>query len=312
MNHVLGIDAGGTKTVCLLADEEGHLLAEARGEGANLTTEGELSVEKVLHTVMEEVLGDRDVAPAAVCLGIAGVDRPEDSRTLRAIMQRMGYRKRVLIVNDAVVALTAAVEDGPGIVLVAGTGSIAYGRDDANHAARSGGWGHLLADEGSGFWIGREALRAVMRQADGRGPATSLTPRIFDRFGADGPWRLGHAVYSRDTKPQAIASLAEIVGAAASEGDEVASVILARAVAELMLAARSVAIQLGLQDRPFPYVLVGGIFRAVPWLARELARQLPEVAPSCTVRSLDVEPAVGAVRLALMELAGGARLPEYR
>ena len=83
--HVLGIDAGGTKTVCLLADERGNILSEGRGGGANLHTSGELDVEKVLHAVMETAIGDRDITPAAVCLGIAGVDRDDEARTVRAI-----------------------------------------------------------------------------------------------------------------------------------------------------------------------------------------------------------------------------------
>ena len=85
--HVLGIDAGGTKTVCLLADERGTILAEGRGPGANLHAAGELEVEKVLHEVMEEAIGERDIAPAAICLGIAGVDRDDEARTVRAIMR---------------------------------------------------------------------------------------------------------------------------------------------------------------------------------------------------------------------------------
>src|SRR5215204_89986 len=182
MIHVLGIDAGGTKTVCQLADENGEVLAEARRGGANLQAAGELEVEKVLHDVMEEAIGELDVRPAAICLGIAGVDRPDDARVMREIMKRIGYKARVLIVNDALVALEAGAPSLPGIVLVAGTGSIAYGRNEHNQSARAGGWGYVLGDEGSGFWIGRAALRAVLRQADRRGPATQLTQMLLDHF----------------------------------------------------------------------------------------------------------------------------------
>ena len=90
MIHVLGIDAGGTKTVCQLAGENGEVLAEARRGGANLQAVGELEVEKVLHDVMEEAIGDREVRPAAICLGIAGVDRPDDAHLVRGIMKRIG------------------------------------------------------------------------------------------------------------------------------------------------------------------------------------------------------------------------------
>src|SRR5687768_1370535 len=105
--HVLGIDAGGTKTVCLLADDRGQVISEARGGGANLQSAGELEVEKVLHHVMEEALGEHPILPAAVCLGIAGVDRPEDGDAVRGIMRRIGFKTPTLVVNDALVALVA-------------------------------------------------------------------------------------------------------------------------------------------------------------------------------------------------------------
>ena len=183
--HVLGIDVGGTKTVCLLGDEEGRVLSTARGPGANLQTVGELQLEKVLHTVMAEALTEQSVAPAAICLGIAGVDRPEDATFVRGVMSRIGYKARILVVNDALIALQAGIGAEAGIVIVAGTGSIAYGCDRDGTAARAGGWGYVLGDEGSGYWIGRLALRAIAREADGRGQPTSLTPRVLAHFGVD-------------------------------------------------------------------------------------------------------------------------------
>src|SRR5438105_15454389 len=141
--HVLGIDAGGTKTVCLLADEHGTILSAARGSGANLHIAGELAVEKVLHEVMEQAIGDRPVVPAAICLGIAGVDREDEAQTVRAIMRRIGYKSRTLVVNDALIALVAAAGDAPGVVIIAGTGAIVYGRNGNGEAARAGGWGHM-------------------------------------------------------------------------------------------------------------------------------------------------------------------------
>src|SRR5207249_2766219 len=103
--HVLGIDAGGTKTVCLLADERGTLVSEARGGAANLHASGESEVERVLHDVMKSAIANRGITPAAVCVGMAGVDREDEARTVRAIMRRIGYRSRVVVVNDALIAL---------------------------------------------------------------------------------------------------------------------------------------------------------------------------------------------------------------
>ena len=312
MTFVLGIDAGGTKTVCQLADENGEVVAEARRGGANLQASGELEVEKVLHQVMEEAIGDHDVRPAAVCLGIAGVDRPDDARAVREIMRRIGYKARILVVNDALVALEAGAPAQPGVVVIAGTGSIAYGRNDRNEAARAGGWGYMLGDEGSGYWIGRAAVRAVLREADRRGPATLLTGLLLNYYGVSRAQDLIHHVYQGTLRPAAIASLAQCVQGAFSDGDPVALGILRGAADQLESAALSVARRLEIVGSEFPFILSGGIFRAVPWLEEELARRLPLASPRSRTMLLAVEPAVGAVRLALAEARGGYSVPAYK
>jgi len=309
--HVLGIDAGGTKTVCMLADAQGEIIAEARGGGANLQSAGELEVEKVLHHVMEAVLAERDVRPEAICLGMAGVDRPDDGDAVRGIMRRIGYKSRTVVVNDALVALVAGAGDNPGVVIVAGTGSIAYGKDASGHAARAGGWGYLLGDEGGGFWIGRSALSAAVRQYDGRGPATLLTGMVLEQLKLDNPTQLIHEIYYRDLHRHAIAALAALVQRAADAGDAVATDILARAGTELASAAASVITRLGMRGDVFPTILAGGIFRGLPSLARDVTTRLSEVAPRSAVRLLEVEPAIGAVRLALAAARGAVTLPAY-
>jgi N-acetylglucosamine kinase-like BadF-type ATPase len=310
--HVLGIDAGGTKTVCLLADERGLMVSEGRGPGANLHVAGELGVEKVLHEVMERAIGDRAVVPDAICLGIAGVDRAREMRTIRAIMRRIGHKSRVVVVNDALIALVAGAQDAPGIVIIAGTGSIAYGRNAQGEAARAGGWGHMIGDEGSGYWIGREALAAVMRASDGRGPATELTTGILANLQLDDESQLPRIIYDPEVPRMTVAALGPIVQRIAEEGDAVARRILERAADELVLAARSVATRLEMRGDPFAFYLAGGVFRVVPWLAEELPRRLVEVAPRSQAQVLNQEPAVGAVWLALAEARGGAHIPQYK
>jgi len=310
--HVLGIDAGGTKTVCLLADEHGTILSVARGPGANLQVAGELEVEKVLHHVMETALdGRHDLRPRAVCLGIAGVDREDDSRIVGAIMRRISPGTRVLVVNDALVALEAGAPGLPGIVIICGTGSIAYGRNVHGAAARAGGWGHIIGDEGSGYWIGKQAVQAVMRQADGRGPATSLSKHVLAHFDVPTASGMVHIVYGPHSANRSIAMLGPSVQMASESGDAVASSILDQAATELALAARSVAERLHLRDQSFPFVLAGGVFRVVPLLFERLRLRLLEIAPSATIDILRDEPARGAVRLALAEAQGGAPIPKY-
>lgn len=308
---VLGLDAGGTKTVCLLADGEERVLASARGPGANLQALGELEVEKVLYEVMESALAGYDGTPDAICLGIAGVDRPADATIIRGIMRRIGHKAPVLVVNDALIALVAGAGEGPGIVLIAGTGSICYGRNERGEAARSGGWGYILADEGSGWWIGRRALTAVMRQHDGRGPVTTLTPRVLAHYRQTTPDGLIHEIYYREDGRRSVAAVASLVQAAADDGDVVAREILVEGAEELVVAARSVATRLEMRGVAFPLVLAGGLFRVLPTLRAEVLSRVVEVAPRSRPRVLDVEPALGAVRLALAEARGGARVPRY-
>jgi N-acetylglucosamine kinase-like BadF-type ATPase len=310
--HVLGIDAGGTKTVCLLADENGTIVAEARGAGANLHAAGELAVEKVFHEVMERAIGDLTVVPAAICLGIAGVDREDEAQVVRAIMRRIGYKSRILVVNDALIALVAGARDDPAIVLIAGTGSIVYGRNASGEAARAGGWGHMIGDEGSGFWIGREAVTAVMRAADGRGPATTLTEEILAHFSVNDVSRLPRIVYDREQPRMSVAAVGSIVQRVSDQGDAVATRILERAADELALGARSVTTRLEMRGDAFTFFLGGGVFRGVPWLAEELPRRLVEVAPRSQSEILVTEPAVGAVWLALAEARGKAQVPRYK
>jgi len=309
---VLGIDVGGTKTVCLLADDDARIVAEGREEGANLQGAGELALEKVLHSVMEKTLAGTSGIPAAICLGIAGVDRASDEAIVRSIMSRIGYKARILVVNDALIALQAGVGDDPGIVIVSGTGSIAYGRNELGEASRAGGWGYVLGDEGSGYWIGRLALRSVVRHADGRGRVTSLTPKLLAHFGVKQASELIRQVYHQELPPAAIAAAARHVQSARDEGDVVATGILNRAADELIAAATAVMTRLELTDKPFTFVLSGGMFHAVPWLTHQMHLLLPSLASRSRVMRLEDPPALGAVRLALAELGEGAKVPVYR
>jgi N-acetylglucosamine kinase-like BadF-type ATPase len=309
--HVLGVDAGGSKTVALLADESGHVIAEARGGGANLQVHGELEVEKTLHAVIDEILSAHRTTPAAACLGVAGADREQHGRTIRNIIRRLGFRERVLIVNDALIALVAGGGLGPGLVLIAGTGSIAYGVSPAGVAARAGGWGSALGDEGSAYWVGRRALAAVVRDADGRGPATRLSALVLGQMSLSRPQQLIAAIYDGRHDPRTIAELAAMVERARAEGDIVATEILGDAAAELALSVSSVVTRLSMRETQFPTFLAGGLLRSTPWLAAEVTRRLGAVVPRSQVSLLDVEPAVGAVRLALADVEGRAKVPQY-
>jgi N-acetylglucosamine kinase-like BadF-type ATPase len=226
-------------------------------------------------------------------------------------MRRLGFKSHLLVVNDALVALVAGVGSEPGVVLIAGTGSIAYGVNPAGLAARAGGWGFVLGDEGSGYWIGRQALAAVVREADGRAAPTQLTPLVLEHFHLAKVDGLVREVYDRGLNRHAIAAIAGLVGKARDGGDVTSAEILNRASDELTRAASSVVSRLEMRGLAFGTVLSGGMFRAIPWLVTDVTRGLAEVAPRSVVTPLRVEPAMGAVHLALRELTSGAPLPRY-
>jgi N-acetylglucosamine kinase-like BadF-type ATPase len=217
----------------------------------------------------------------------------------------------VLVVNDALVALVAGVGAAPGVVIVAGTGSIVYGRNARGAGARAGGWGYVLGDEGSGHWIGRLALAAVVREVDGRGPRTRLTEDVLAHFGVPDAAGLIQVVYNREVPRANVATLGPIVERAREAGDAVAADILERAADELTLAAQSVVVRLEMRGESCPFILSGGMFKVVPWLVGALQQRLVEIAPQAEVRRLDVEPATGAVRLALDAARGSVHIPPY-
>lgn len=308
---MLGIDAGGSKTVAWLADQEGRVIGEGRGPGANLHSAGELATEKTLYDVMHDALGERPSMPPVVAVGMAGMDRPDDEAVVRGILRRLGCRGQIVAVNDAHIALVAGADELPGVVVIAGTGSIAYGIGPAGTAARAGGWGEVYGDEGSAFWVGARALAAVVRAADRRGPATALTTLVLRHAGAERIDGLVRHVHTRPDRRPFITAMAGLVARAEADGDAVAAEILRAATDELTLAARSVVEQLGMRGDRFHVVLSGGLFKMAPVMASSLAARITDLAPKATTGLLTDEPALGAVRLARRAAEGRLRLPVY-
>jgi N-acetylglucosamine kinase-like BadF-type ATPase len=295
MALIVGVDAGGTKTTGVLGDETGRIVKSARGSGANLHVHGELAVEKVLDALLDELCPED--RPDALCLGMAGVDRPAENALIKSLLRRLGFRGNALVVNDAIIAIAAAASDRVGVVVIAGTGSIAYGIDRNGAVARAGGLGPMLADEGSGGWIGHKAIVAAVRAAEGRGPATVLRERIFEVLHVTALSELPALAYGGGLTREKLAELAPTVIGAASDGDAVASAILEEAAIELASAARSVKRQLDFRGEPYPLIFSGGLFVGHAPLAESVSRRadLEGAVPTLLTR----DPAQGALSMAL-------------
>ena len=170
MAYYLGIDGGGTKTRCVLADET-TVLATAMSGGSNIVRVGEEHAREALRTVIHQVCASAKVSPDqvhAICIGAAGAARPEIAAKIRSVLAELVPHNapNIEVVGDAAIALEAAFGAGPGVIAIAGTGSIVYGRDAAGRIARAGGWGFAISDEGSGHWIGRRAISAILSAHD--------------------------------------------------------------------------------------------------------------------------------------------------
>jgi N-acetylglucosamine kinase-like BadF-type ATPase len=278
LSLVLGLDIGGSRTRGRLCSD-GRVVAEASGPSASLSAAGPERAAAVLGALLVE-LGSPGVAAAVA--GAAGCDTVSGRSRMGELLRPLLPGARVEVVHDTRLVLAAARLDA-GIVLIAGTGSVAWGRSPAGEEARAGGWGHLLGDEGSGYWVVREAIRRALSEYD-RGSAPGAAARsLLDAVGAADPLELT-AVFHADRSPDRWAALSHLV----LEADPSLVAATATALAGL---ARTVAGRLAL---PGPVVLAGGMLLGEPALEAALRRALP----AAEVLRAVAEPVAGAVRLA--------------
>ena len=296
----IGIDGGGTKTVGLLADQAGRILAKAESGGSNYHAVGEEQTKRVLADVTSQLIADADTAleSCACCLGLAGVASPVDRTVIGRICDEIGLPENRILTHDARIALVGGAEELSGVIIIAGTGSIVYGTDTAGREAEAGGWGHLLGDEGSGYDIARRAFQAVARAADGRGVPTRLSSLMLNALGFSHPRVLIPWIHS--VSKDKVAQLASAVFDAANANDPIAQKILDETADELALAARVVIGKLGF-SQPFNLVLSGGIFTHQPTFVASLRSRLQGLALDVRVCLPKHEPAYGAVLLAISQ-----------
>jgi glucosamine kinase len=298
---VIGIDGGGTKTRALLADERGEQLAEAVG-AASAVKPGEIEhsagvIAGVVRDVME--IAERARArPKVLSVGVAGVGREPEREALLEALVAQQLAEEVSVLPDYAIALEDAFSDGPGVLLIAGTGSMAFGRGPAGATARCGGWGPVFGDEGSGGWIGRRALSVVAAAADGREPETALTGAVLTAAEVSEVSDLIR--WAASAPASKLATLAPVVLSVADSGDLRANSIVSMAVEELALHVRSLARQLFADERAsVPVALTGGLLKKGTSLRKRLEHRLKTAVPGAHVRAEEIDAARGAVRSAL-------------
>lgn len=274
---LLAVDGGGTKCLAVFMDTKERWLGQGRAGSCNYQGIGrEAALQELTQGIRAALvnyekqqscsLKNKKIEVECAVFGLAGLDTEYDRHIIAGmvgeVLQSLKIEvKHLLVENDGLAALLGATAGEPGILVIAGTGSIVYGINQEGISARAGGWGHKVGDEGSGYWIGKQAIMAVLKAEDGRGEPTELGSWILPHLGLKTPEDLFNWIYSADYSVEKVGELSRFVSYAVSGGDQVAHQILKVAGHELFLGAHAVVNKLDLLDKPFKIILQGGVLQ---------------------------------------------------
>ena len=310
-SFIIGIDGGGTNTRGVISNLKGEVLTEVSGEASNYQTQGLESAVKELKAVILTLLRETHVEASSIekiAAGVAGVGRQSDEKHLRRYLREelpVALEDKVYITTDLHVALYGAIGQKEGLILNAGTGATAMGKDINGRIERADGWGFLLGDEGSGFWIGLEGIKRSLRYHDGRDSPTELKKRLKQHFKLKDFEEIVPLVYDMLKKSDhgSIASLSKIVFDTGLRGDQVANEIISEAGDKLGETASAVITKLEYQTNQLNIVLNGGVFSssAKPKLLESFEKRVGSVIPDWNYQAPAHPPKVGALIIAARE-----------
>lgn len=298
-SYVVGCDGGGTKTAVEVIDIKGnHLDRQVFGQ-LNLNGNTEQTIRETIMQILNYLrqLPDGLLACKGICIGSAGISNPVARDTLMRALNEGGYKGATWLVGDHETALYGALESPYGIVLIAGTGSICFGRNEKDESYRSGGWGNLIDDEGSGYAIGRDILSAIVRAYDGRSCETILKKLVFEKLHIEEMGQLIQFIYSGPNSKTAIASLAPLLGPALEEKDQATVDILQKACKELSLLVEPVVRSLQLEKGQITFL--GSVLVHNQDMIRGVKTQLKKNFPDLKCIKPKHDAAVGAALMAL-------------
>ena len=304
MSLLAGVDGGATKTVAVVGKPDGNLIGLARGPASNYHNVG---LEKAAESIRASVVlacrraAARPKDVGTVVMGLAGMDSPRDFNAGRTVADLARIGKRRIVKHDSVIALYAATLGEPGIVVNAGTGSFASGIDARGRVIRAGGWGNIIDDEGSAYDVGKLAIRASLRELDGREGKTLLSRLLVGHLKLRTLQDVVNEVYEKPVSVSEISAISELAAHAASRGDRVAQGIFAQEGRALAKLVSAIAHRLRMTGAEPDVYCVGGVFNAGPILMNPFKRELRKRVPRFTIRSPRFEPAVGSFVLALDE-----------
>lgn len=300
----LGIDGGGTKTQAIIVDEHGRFQSTGLGGPSNYDDVGvpatQASVDQAV-TAARQVAHLTDAPFTAVFLGMAGVVSATDRAIITQIARNLNLApsEAIGVDHDCRIALAGGLSGRPGMVQIAGTGSSTFGINAAGESWRAGGWGQLIADEGSGYWLGVQALQAAVRAYDGRLPHTLLLDLVKEHLDITDMNDIMHRLYSDGIARSEIAALSPLVIATAQAGDHTACNLLQQGASLLADCVVAVANKLGFANGPSELALVGGMFKAGVVFERPFQEAVIAQLPHCQLVPAELPPVLGAAVLAL-------------
>jgi N-acetylglucosamine kinase-like BadF-type ATPase len=311
MKYILGVDGGATKTTAVIATAAGEKLAESVSSASNFLSVGVENAIKNLNNAvygaMEKAGIGKDAIFESSGFGFAGFNVPDDLITYRKIVENEKLKKhlklsKTLICNDTRIGLEAGSSAENKIIIIAGTGSNCFGVNERGEQAGATGWDYILADEGSGYSVSIKALRAVMREYDGRGKKTMLTGEILKKLDLKKAIEIVNWVYGRPFSKKRIGQFSEVVCRCAYRGDSICIKILHEEAMESVLSVESVARKLGLLDKRTDLVFVGGLFRCEKYFKDVVTKELKSRFDNIDFSPLIEKPVSGAVKLAIDNL----------
>jgi glucosamine kinase len=297
---VVGVDGGGTRTRVILADANGTVLARTEGMGTALVPGHETDAADVIRALVGDVLamaGRSDTRPAVCVVGVAGAGQERAAQALWSALATRRIADDVSVQADATIALDDAFGDNAGVLLISGTGSVAFSRAPDGRLERCGGWGPAIGDEGSAAWLGARALSVITAAHDGREPETALTGAILTAIELESldeliPWAMS-------ASRSALAALAPVVTATAAAGDLRANALVSLCVEELVIHVRTLARRCFVDERAaVPVALNGGLLSKGSLVRKRLEQRLKSAVPGATVRAEEIDAARGAIRRA--------------
>ena len=295
MTYFMGIDAGGSKTAALIGDEQ-HELGRIDGPTCKIQNVGEAAARAALQEVIQHACADAKTSPGAlarICIGISGASNTDIAGRVRHIINEV-TPAQVQVIGDNLIALEAAVGAGPGVVVIAGTGSIAFGRNESRDEARAGGFGPVISDEGSGTWIGKRAVRSVAQAGESTG---ALAQDVMAAWNSKSTADLVSRANS--DPPPDFAGLFPLVVHACEQRDPLACELLEDAGRELASLAGGVIRKLWPRDTQTVQVgVAGGVLQNSAHVRRSFTNALRMAQPNIKVNQRAVEPAAGALAIA--------------